>query len=232
MSPPMATASQSPGTGERAQAPSPDAQAVLNCPTCGAKRTRPDSTLCAYCATPFDLVSGNGAAEGGESPNRERLERMKDHQGFAEAAEWVPLESAEYQRLEATAQRGRQVAVLGLVVAGLVAWWASPLWAVVPALALVWGLVGLVRARAGMARILALPLLKRPAIVLDRRSETAMGFWAGTTVYYFDLEFVDGSGGEFRWPGRGIDHQPLVVGATGLAFTRGETLLGFRSLRV
>jgi hypothetical protein len=89
-----------------------------------------------------------------------------------------------------------------------------------------------IRAAGKQARILARPLLKRPAIVIDRRSETAMGYWNGQTTYYFDLAFADGSEGEFRWPGRGVDHAPLVTGATGVAFTRGDTLLGFNAIRV
>ena len=43
-----------------------------------------------------------------------------------------------------------------------------------------------------------MPLLKRPALVLDRRSETAMGWWEGSTVYYFQLVFEES---EYLWRG-------------------------------
>ena len=213
-------------------APTAAPAAQTHCPTCGAKRTRPDSTLCAYCATPFDLV-GQARSEDGENPNLARLERMKEHKNFEEAMSWQPLESFEYQDAELRVKRGRSLLILGAVLLGAsvpmgIVAWLAPLAAV----ALITGMALMVRAKGVQSEILKLPLLKRPAIVLDRRSETAMGFWSGTTIYFFELEFADGSGGEFRWPGRGIDHAPLATGATGIAFTRGNSLLGFRAIRV
>lgn len=201
------------------------------CPTCGAKRTRPDSTLCAYCATPFDLAGGAARREGAD-PNQARLARMKDQPGFDEADAWVPLESPEYQALGDRKRRGLGAVAAGALLAGATALWL-PAW--IHALAGLLALAGLVLiavASRGQAQILARPLLKRPALVTDRRSETALGYWNGRTTYYFILTFADGSEGEFRWPGRGVDHQPLVTGATGLAFTRGDVLLGFRAIRV
>ena len=38
--------------------------------------------------------------------------------------------------------------------------------------------------------------------------------------------------GEFRFPGRGVSYEPMAVGATGLAYTRGTDLLAFKVLRV
>jgi len=208
--------------------------APMLCPTCGAKRTRPDSTLCAYCATPFDLAAGAARKEsaGGPDPTQARLARMKDQPGFDEANAWVPLESPEYQALSDRKRRGVGTLVAAGLFAGAAALW-FPAWTL--ALAGLLAAVGLflvATAARGQAGILARPLLKRPALVTDRRSETALGYWNGQTTYYFALSFADGSEGEFRWPGRGVDHQPLVTGATGLAFTRGDVLLGFRAIRV
>ena len=77
-----------------------------------------------------------------------------------------------------------------------------------------------------------MPLLKRAALVHERRSETDFEGLGGKTVYYFKLEFVDGGGGEFRQPGRGAQFEPLVNGNTGIAYTRGQDLLGFKVLKV
>ncbi|MEM7305990.1 MAG: hypothetical protein AAF682_04935 [Planctomycetota bacterium] len=220
----MASSSTAPSTAAPA--------ALTHCPTCGAKRTRPDSTLCAYCATPFDLVAPS-SSEDGENPNLARLARMKEHKNFESAMAWKPLESFEYQDADDRKARARKLIGFGAVLLGAsvplgqIAWMGT-LGVVLAVLGVVW----IVRARSQQAEIMKLPLLRRPAIVLDRRSDTAMGFWSGATVYFFELEFDDGSSGEFRWPGRGVDHQPLVTGATGLAFTRGGTLLGFQSIRV
>jgi len=207
------------------------AAAPMLCPTCGAKRTRPDSTLCAYCATPFDLAGGAARKEGAD-PTQARLARMKEQPGFDEADAWVPLESPEHQVLGDRKRRGLGALVAAALLAGATALWL-PAWThVLAGLLAVVGLVLIATAARGQARILSRPLLKRPALVTDRRSETALGYWNGTTTYYFALTFDDGSEGEFRWPGRGVDHQPLVTGATGLAFTRGDVLLGFRAIRV
>jgi hypothetical protein len=205
---------------------------VVKCPTCKAKRTRPDSTLCAYCATPFDLVAPVVRSEGGPSPYRERLERMEQQDGWENAQAWVPLESAEFRSHESRQTKGIYLIAAGAVTWVLVAftlpWW-GPL---IPMAMILRGLRLSVASFRARRQILARPLLKRPAIVLDRRSTTKMGSWNGKTTYFFQLEFLDGSEGEFRWPGRGVDHAPLVTGATGLAFTRGDTLLGMRAIRV
>ena len=84
----------------------------------------------------------------------------------------------------------------------------------------------------GQAKILKLPLLVRPAIVLDRRSETEMGYWNGRTTYYFTIELEGGIRGEFAYPGRGAQEEPYVNNLPGVAYTRGPTLLHFKHIRV
>ena len=76
------------------------------------------------------------------------------------------------------------------------------------------------------------PLLKRAAVVLDRRSETEMSGGEGRTTYYFVMEFADTARGEFRFPGRGATFDLMVNGATGVAYTRGADLLAFKKIRV
>jgi hypothetical protein len=203
--------------------------APAHCPICGAKRTRPDSSSCAYCATPFELVAPRETVAG--HPNQARLARMKDQPGYAEAAAWTPLESLEHQALERRKRRGMRLLLAGGALAAGTLF--LPAWVfALGAIAFVGGLGLVLPAQAGLARILRRPLLARPALVLDRRSETEIGTWSGRTTYFFALELAGGSEGEFRWPGRGLDHPPLVNGATGIAFTRGAVLLGFRAIRV
>jgi hypothetical protein len=88
----------------------------------------------------------------------------------------------------------------------------------------------------GARRILttarSLPLLKRPALVADRRSETGVGGPANKTCYFFQLEFEDGTEGEFMYPGRGASHDPMVSGNTGIAYTRRDRLLAFKQIKV
>lgn len=205
--------------------------AQTHCPVCGAKKTRPDSSICAYCASPFELVGAQPAAEE-EDPLRARLAKMEEHAAYAEAVSWKPLEGREFRRGERAKKRGLLLVAVSLLGFGLGlatgAWTAYAAGGAIAAL----GLALFVRGSARQSRALRLPLLKRPALVQDRRSETELGWWKGDTLYFFALDFGDGSAGEFRWRGRGVEHDPLVKGATGVAHTRGDELLGFRSIRV
>ena len=78
----------------------------------------------------------------------------------------------------------------------------------------------------------ALPLLKRAGLILDRRSETLLRGWTGSTMYYFKIEFEDGVVGEFAYAGRGAHEDPYVNNLPGVAYTRGPTLLHFKHVRV
>jgi len=76
----------------------------------------------------------------------------------------------------------------------------------------------------------SLPLLRRPALVVSRRSSTSEHRGRAATTYFFTLHFDDASEGEFRWPGQGTMYEPMPNGTTGLAYTRGERLVEFRKL--
>ena len=78
----------------------------------------------------------------------------------------------------------------------------------------------------------ARPLLKRAALIVDRRSETEISGWTGRTTYYFTVEFEDGGVGEFRFPGLGAQEDPYATNLPGVAYTRGADLLLFRHIRV
>lgn len=208
------------------------AAARTHCPTCGAKITRPDLSICAYCTTPLGLGS---AAK--ESANQKRLAAMKEHELFAASFAWDPPESLQHERGANWRRRGTLAAVLG----GLLTTWVfvgpglNPpgIVTLIGALVLLGlGLFGIVKGSALCKAETERPLLKRCAIVTDRRSETAITGWGGRTVYFFALELEDGSEGEFNHEGRGAQYQPLVPGNTGIAFTRGDRLLAFKPIRV
>lgn len=208
-----------------------------HCPTCGAKLARQDMSNCPYCSTPFALVE-KVAESGGESPHRERLRRLAEKDEARALLEWTPPESIEWYEARRRGNRGLAVAGLGVL---LLIWrgvalgpsrdlWLSP-WAWIGLVLFAWGLVRYARSVARRRELTAAPLLKRAAIVLDRRSVTEIHGGRGKTAYYFKLELADGTTGEFRWPGRGAAHEPIAVGVTGIAYTRGDELLDLQRVR-
>ncbi|MCY2958770.1 MAG: hypothetical protein NTY35_01290 [Planctomycetota bacterium] len=201
-----------------------------HCPTCGAKLHRTDLSLCAYCATPLSIADAPGRVD---DETIQRLKRLREHKSFAAAMEFTPLDR------EAEVVRGRRLTLGTLVL----------LVAVAPALALAWTLtrggmwipwavaaavpalvgIGILASRSGLrTRAETRPMMRRPALVVVRRSETDSE--VGGTNYYFTLRFDDGSEGEFLWPGQGTSYEPLSNGYAGIAYTRGAKLVDFRRL--
>jgi hypothetical protein len=204
--------------------------AKTTCGNCGAEIPRPDLSLCPYCATPLAL--------GKEAPERtqtmERLLRMEQHPDYPAALAQEPPDEPEREQGRQAVKAGALVTLVGavfLAVGGVSGDFVGVL-PILGGLLLVAGLWRVARGLAESRRFVAGPVLKRPALVTDRRSETELGFWVGKTVYYFALEFADGSSGEFRQPGRGTREDPLVAGRTGVAYTRGQQLLGFKFIKV
>jgi hypothetical protein len=207
-----------------------EAATLTHCPTCGVKLHRTDLSLCAYCASPLRL---GASAPPADDETARLLAKITQHPGYEAALRWTPIEP----RVEARAARWRGAGSLAMLLAGASALLSSlradgpfvsrPLtlaaagWLAVAAIAL--AAAATIRRRA-----LALALLRRPARVLDRRSETAPKANVGATTYYFQLRFGDGSEGDFRFPGRGTMYEPPTVGATGLAYTRGTELIEFK----
>ena len=207
-----------------------------HCPTCGARLGRPDLSICAYCTAPLGLEQQKPEP----TQTAERLGRMLGHDRYPPAMAWEPPPELEDDVACVRAARGTGLMVLAapLVVLGIL--WALvslrglagawPAWAAA-ALVFLFG-VGLhAAARARLASRRRVPLLKRPALVSSRRSETHIGGGSTMTTYYFQLEFAD-SEGEFDYPGRGPNHELLVTGNTGVAYTRGPRLVAFRQIRV
>jgi hypothetical protein len=71
----------------------------------------------------------------------------------------------------------------------------------------------------------ARPLLRRPALVVVRRSEMSMD---GQTNYYFTLRFDDGSEGEFQRPGLGTMYErwPTAIPASRIRAARSSSTSG------
>ena len=206
------------------------------CLNCNSKLPDTPVSICPYCVMPLGTEQA-AETEGGESPNRARILRVREHDKFAATEATQPPESLDFQRGGQAIFRGKVLlsfagigVVLGAILggAGLLTHWATWL-GVLFAL----GGVALMAKGAGMRKqAIALPLLKRPGLILDRRSETEIQGWGGFTTYYFEIEFEDGTRAEFRYPGRGSNEEPYVNNLPGVAFTRGTDLLLFKHIRV
>ena len=209
-----------------------------HCPTCGVKLPEQPLSLCAYCASPLDLMEkGEGEAEGGKSANAGKIERILASDKLQAALDWSPPESLAWQRALGLLHRGKMLTGVAAVVfvLGLVLESGSILtryFTIGAAVLAVWGLWTWMRGISIQKRETALPILKRPGVVLERRSETEIEGWGGSTVYFFKIEFEDGVVAEFAYPGTGSGEEPYTNGMTGVAFTRGTALLSFKHVRV
>jgi hypothetical protein len=164
-----------------------------------------------------------------------RLARMRDHKDFPRAMEHVPPAEEDLERADRRRRRG----LVAVVLAGLIGLGAASsstigmiAWGAVSVIVAGLGLRELFGGAAERSTVLKDPLERRPALVADRRSETEAGWMGGRTTYYFQLEFDDGTNGEFRYPGRGVQDDLLVKGMTGVAFLRGRTLIAWKSIKV
>jgi hypothetical protein len=207
-----------------------EAPARTHCPNCGAKLHRQDLSLCAYCATPLTL---GGKVETAGDETAKRLLRLRELPAFGTAMALTPRDPEVELRAERLRARGSILVVIFVVVLAYAALLSAPLTrpsvltgALSASLAL--AILSFARAATLQRKSLALPLLRRPALVVDRRSVTAEKGGQGSTVYFFTLHFDDASEGEFRWPGQGTMYEPMPNGTTGLAYTRGERLIEFR----
>jgi hypothetical protein len=207
--------------------------AKTHCPTCGAKLHRQDLSLCAYCGSPLIL----GAERAGvDDETVKRLARMRESPNFAAALEFSPRDPDVIDAAARVRAMG-SVNVLAAIAFAAYALWrhGGSAWSSIPmiiayvaaldTLVLVFAVPALLSARASSR-----PLLRRPALVVMRRSEMIDKGKHGTTIYYFTLRFDDGSEGEFRWKGQGTLNEPLANGATGVAYTHGERMIDFRKV--
>ena len=211
---------------------------LTQCPACGARITRPELSLCSYCASPLGLSSKPEAAS---EATLARLARMREHKDYQEAMAWEPHEGDDAPGALPARRWGRALLAAGL---GLGAWGVGARLGdgaaallldprtILGLLALGLGLRLELRTRALIARLRRTPMERRPAIVIDRRSETSPLGIGAQTIYFFSLQFEDGSAGEYSFHGRGSNYEVPMSGTTGLACTRGRRLLEFLRLRV
>lgn len=205
------------------------------CSNCNAKLPDTPVSLCPYCAMP--ILGAPEASEGGESPNAGRIARVREHEDFAAAMDWSPPESFDYRSGSARIWWGQLAigaGVVGVVLGALLAGGnpAQHVLGWLGILLLAAGIYGRLSGAAMKKKAVEMPLLRRPGLVVDRRSDTVLRGWSGSTTYYFTIELEGGVRGEFAYPGRGAQEDPYVNNLPGVAYTRGETLLHFRHIRV
>ncbi len=206
------------------------------CPNCNSRLPETPVSICPYCVFPLGTRTGETSVEG-ESPAHARILRVAEHAKYQETLAIVPPENREYQRGRLAIFRGKAALVVAVAVVALAAllvggalagYWLTWVGVAVAVLGVAWILKG----RAACKRAVALPLLRRPSMILNRRSETEIRGWNGETTYYFELEFEDGTVAEFRYPGHGANEEPYTSNLPGVAFTRGTDLLLFKHIRV
>lgn len=205
---------------------------LTHCPTCGVKLHRTDLSLCAYCASPLRL---GASAQVTDDETARLLAKLTQHANYEGALRWTPIESATEVRIARWRGFGALAIVLALLAIVISALRAdASFWRRTPTLiAAVLAVLGVLLLAAGALThraALAKPMLRRAARVLDRRSRTELVDRVGSTNYYFQLRFADGSEGEFHFVGRGTMYEPPTVGATGVAYTRGAEMIEFRRL--
>jgi hypothetical protein len=202
-----------------------DTAALTHCPTCGAVLHRTDLSLCAYCASP--LQTGASVKPPSEEVLR-KLAKVKSHADYEAALQWTPVEP----EVERRALRLRSIGGALLFAAGLGAILGTRRigFGVGGAALFIVGLALFVSGKRIRRRAKEEPMLRRAALVTDRRSKTEPNARVGATTYFFSLAFEDGGEGVFSFRGRGVMYEPPTVGATGVAYTRGATLIEFKRI--
>lgn len=224
-------------TKSAAESPATAPQRLLECPQCGSKLPDIPISLCPYCASPLETAADRKRLE---SVNASRIKRVREHATYESVEAWTPPESQDYHRgarrvwwmlpLLALAGLFFVLVVLppigrGFDGAGI---FATLIAVAIAGYGLFLGTTGKAMQRAAVAR----PLMKRPGLIVDRRSDTRIRGWDGDTIYYFKIELEDGVVGEFRFPGLGAKEDPYATNLPGVAFTRGTELLHFQHVRV
>ena len=200
------------------------AKALAACPTCGAKLPETPFSLCPYCASPLESKADRDVRA---SVHATRIGRVAEHANFPGALEWIPPEGPRWiqgQRQVWWGTRGilagALFGTLWLARAGMQGWANGPS-------SYLFGLAGqgllvglgvwaILRGRRSMRDSLSQPLLKRPALIIDRRSETFVRGWVGHTIYYFRIEFEGGAQGGIllsRSRGRTMTPTPITFPA-------------------
>lgn len=222
--------------GPLSQPPNATLSKQTHCPNCGVKLPDQPLSLCAYCAMPLGLDKA-AVAGAGPSPNAGRIARVEQHADYAAAMAWDPPEGYTYWQGARRVFHAKSLAVVAVAALLLAALTGESTFLLRPAAVL--GLLAAVASaflwisgRRLEERATALPLLKRAGMITDRRSDTRLKGWTGSTTYHFTVEFAEGVVGEFSFPGRGSQEEPYVTNLPGVAYTRGTELMAFKHIRV
>ena len=206
--------------------------APKNCPGCGAKLPDVALSICPYCVTPLGLDAGK--EESGESPFAGRIARLLEHKDLGPAMEWSPPEGPEFVRGGQLVFRGKLALTVGALaaLAGILSVGPVSAVAAIGYAIIAGGVWLLLQGKRVIQQSVQAELLRRPGVIVDRRSETNLKGLGGNTDYYFLLEFESGVRGEFLWPGRGVNEEPYPSNLPGVAYTRGVELVHFKHIRV
>ncbi|MEM1451738.1 MAG: hypothetical protein AAGI22_21685 [Planctomycetota bacterium] len=215
----------------------PKEERRVACPHCGSKLPDIPLSLCPYCASPLETEADKKRLE---SVNASRIRRVGEHDDFPGAQAWDPPESQDWHQGVRRVWWSLPLAIGGVAV--LLLFVLPPIGRGFDAGGVVLALIGIGLVVGGaslrrtgvamQAEAVERPLLKRPGLIVDRRSDTSIRGWNGFTTYYFTIEFEDGGAGEFRFPGLGAQEDPYPTNLPGVAYTRGTELLHFRHIRV
>ena len=236
----MAFMDQDPSTDSLSAYPS---GRLLDCPQCGSKLPDIPVSLCPYCASPLETAADKRRLE---SVNASRIGRVLEHDSYEGALAWDPPEGQDWYEAARLVWWSGPAFLLSVstLVGGLLRGSSGlgdghslsdglPVFLfLVSVLSLIAGVMLRRKGKARQGAAVARPLMKRAALIVDRRSETEISGWSGRTTYYFTVEFEDGGVGEFRFPGLGAQEDPYATNLPGVAYTRGTELLLFRHVRV
>ena len=204
--------------------------APRRCSNCKAKLPDTPVSICPYCVMP---VGDGSEAEGKESKNTPRLAKVRESEAFAEAEGIAPPESPAFQN------GARLIGLAWTLAAYGTAWLAldwlmksRDLWSIpMGGFVVLLGIIHYVRGMRLRKQATSQTLLWRPAVILSRRSEVELKGFSGSTTYFFELELEEGVIAEFSYPGRGPNSEVYTNNLSGIAFTRGSTLLEFKQVR-
>ncbi|HIF41136.1 MAG TPA: hypothetical protein EYQ74_08560 [Planctomycetes bacterium] len=204
--------------------------APRRCSNCQAQLPDTPVSICPYCVMP---VGDGTEGEQKESKNTPRLAKVRESDAFAEATGIAPPESPAFQ------QGARLTGLAWTLAAYGTAWLATDwllksvdLWSI-PAggFVVLLGIIQYVRGMRLRKQATSQELLCRPAVILSRRSEVELSGFSGSTTYFFELELKDGVIAEFSYAGRGPNADVYTNNLSGIAYTRGSTLLDFKQVR-
>jgi len=178
-------------------------------------------------------VGEGSEAQDQQSKNTPRLAKVRESEAFASAGEMSPPEAPAFQHGSRLTGSGWMFVTLGVlwVVADLLLETVGLMSMPLGYLLVLVGIIQFVRGVSMRKQATSHALLSRPAVILSRRSEVDLRGFSGTTTYFFELELEQGVIAEFAYPGRGPSADVYSNNISGIAFTRGSTLLEFKQVR-